>query len=80
MISSAARDYRGVVLAANEPDGNDIMVVVSSNDEAEFWAIMANPQTDFDRWYRKQIEAIWEFDASPPIAPAMSSWAPGRPG
>jgi hypothetical protein len=50
-----------------DPDGNDIMIVVSSSDQADFWTIMANPQTDFDRWYRQQIETIWEFDASQPL-------------
>ncbi len=53
----------------HEPDGSDILVVVSTNNEAGFWAIMANPQTDFDRWYREQIETIWEFDASAPRPP-----------
>ena len=51
-----------------DPEG-DIMVVVTDNNQAGFWAIMANPQTDFDRWYREQIENIWEFDASAPRPP-----------
>ena len=49
-----------------DPAGNDLLIVVSSNEPTDFWAIMADPQTDFDRWYRNQIESIWEFDASQP--------------
>ena len=65
-----------------DPDGNDILLILSSSDQAEadFWAIMANPQTDFDRWYREQIESIWEFDASAPRPPAnelLGTWVPG---
>ena len=60
-----------------DPEG-DIMVVVTDNNQAEFWAIMANPQTDFDRWYREQIETIWEFDASAPRPPdneLLGTWS-----
>jgi hypothetical protein len=63
-----------------DADGNDIMVVVSSSDQEDFWAIMANPQTDFDRWYKEQIETIWEFDASQPIGTRnelLGTWSAG---
>ena len=52
-----------------EPDATDILIVVTG-DQTAYWAIMANPQTAFDRWYREQIETIWEFDASAPPFPA----------
>ena len=61
-----------------EPDGKDILIVVSG-DQSAFWAIMANPQTAFDRWYREQIESIWEFDASEPPPAAnehLGTWVP----
>jgi hypothetical protein len=61
-----------------DPEAGDMLVVASSSDQRAFWAIMANPQTDFDRWYREQIEAIWEFDASQPGAPneLLGTWTP----
>ena len=62
-----------------DADGNDIMVVVSSSDQDDFWTIMANPQTDFDRWYKEQIETIWEFDASEPRPldnELLGTWTP----
>jgi hypothetical protein len=40
---------------------------------------MANPGTDFDRWYRDQIEKIWEFDVSAPRPPdneLLGTWTP----
>jgi hypothetical protein len=64
-----------------DPDGNDIMIVVSSGNQDAFWAIMANPQTDFDRWYREQIESIWEFDAREPVGTSselLGSWSQSK--
>jgi hypothetical protein len=60
-----------------DPDG-DILIVVSDAPQDGFWAIMANPQTAFDRWYREQIETLWEFDASQPGAPneLLGTWRP----
>lgn len=62
-----------------DPDGTDIMIVVSSGNQDDFWAIMANPQTNFDRWYREQIESIFEFDASQPSDirnELLGTWVP----
>ena len=62
-----------------DPEGTDILIVVSDSDQADFWAIMANPRTDFDRWYRDQIEKIWEFDVSAPRPPdneLLGTWTP----
>ena len=63
-----------------DPEGNATLVIVSNGNDADFWAIMAKPQTDFDRWYRDQIERIWEFDAGAPRPPAnefLGTWSPG---
>ena len=63
-----------------DPTGTDSLVIVSNGHDADFWAIMANPQTDFDRWYREQIETIWEFDAGAPRPPAnelLGTWSLG---
>jgi hypothetical protein len=62
-----------------DPNNNDILIIVSTSDQTDFWAIMANPQTDFDRWYREQIESIWEFDASQPSGirnELLGTWLP----
>ena len=45
-----------------DPEGGDLLIVVSDSDQSDFLAIMANPQTPFDRWYRDQIQAIFGFD------------------
>ena len=50
------------------PDG-DRLVVVSDSDQGEFERIMADPQTDFDRWLRDQIGAIFGFDPAAPTQP-----------
>lgn len=63
-----------------DPDGGAALIVVSDNDQNGFWAIMANPQTEFDRWYRERMESIWEFDAAAPQPPAnelLGTWTPG---
>jgi hypothetical protein len=62
-----------------DPEGTDILIVVSDSASADFWTIIANPQTDFDRWYRDQIETIWEIDASEPRPPdneLLGTWKP----
>ena len=50
------------------PDG-DLLVVVSDSDQAAFEAIMADPRTDVDRWFREQIGAIFGFDPAAPTQP-----------
>ncbi len=50
------------------PEG-DLLVVVSSNDQAAFEAIMAAPETEFDRWFRDRIGAIFGFDPAAPGGP-----------
>jgi hypothetical protein len=60
-----------------DPDVGDLLIVVGEAGEDRFWDIMKNPQTDFDRWYRDQIEAIWEIDATnPPSSPVelLGTW------
>jgi hypothetical protein len=64
-----------------DPEGNDTLVIVSRGNQVDFWGIMTNPQTDFDRWYREQIETIWEFDASVPCPSGnglLATWPPPR--
>ncbi|HZG65660.1 MAG TPA: hypothetical protein VEZ12_02895 [Herpetosiphonaceae bacterium] len=46
----------------HDPELGDLLIVVSSSDQTDFLAIMANPQTPFDRWYRDQIRDIFGFD------------------
>ncbi len=61
----------------HDPERGDILVVVSSSDQAEFMEIMANPQTDFDRWFRNQLQEVFEFDVSEPPGPLnelLGSW------
>jgi hypothetical protein len=38
------------------------VVVGSSSDQQAFDAILADPQTDFERWLREQIEENFGFD------------------
>jgi hypothetical protein len=45
------------------------VIAVSSRHHTDFDAIMANPQTDFDRWYRDQLREIFDMD---PEAPSES--------
>ena len=37
-----------------DPERGDLLIVHGREDLAAFAAIMANPQTEFDRWYRDQ--------------------------
>ena len=46
--------------------GSDLVIVVSTSDQTDFLEIMANPQTDFDHWYRDQIRDIFGFDPAQP--------------
>jgi hypothetical protein len=49
-----------------DPEGGDVLIVVSNSDQTGFRELMANPQTPFDRWYRDQIREIWGLDPSEP--------------
>jgi hypothetical protein len=42
----------------------DLVVVASASDQQAFDAILADPQSDFERWLREQIEGIFGFDPS----------------
>ena len=42
----------------------DLSVVASNSDQKAFDAILADPQTGFERWLREQIEEIFGFDPS----------------
>ena len=48
------------------PGQGDLLIVVSDSDQDAFMAIMANPQTPFDRWYRDQIQEIFGDAAAEP--------------
>jgi hypothetical protein len=45
-----------------DPERGDQLVVFGREDLAAFNAIMANPQTEFDQWYRDQFMTIMGFD------------------
>jgi hypothetical protein len=49
-----------------DPEGGDVLIVVSNSDQTDFTEIMANPQTPFDRWYRDQIQEIFGVDPGEP--------------
>jgi hypothetical protein len=55
------------------PEG-DILIVTSHSDQRAFNALMLAPETDFDRWFRAQIETILGFD------PAAADQAAGHAG
>ena len=42
----------------SDPEG-DFFIVVSNSDQLGYHALMANPQTEFDRWFRDQDRAIF---------------------
>jgi hypothetical protein len=50
----------------HDPEQGDVLIVVSSSDQLDFTEIMANPQTEFDRWYREQIKDIFGADPAEP--------------
>lgn len=52
----------------SDPTG-DTLIVVSNRDQNAFMEIMANPQTSFDRWFRDEMQAIWDFDFSESPSP-----------
>ncbi len=59
-----------------DPAG-DTLIVVSNRDQAAFMEIMANPQTDFDRWFRDQMQEVFAFDLDAPSSPTnelLGSW------
>lgn len=45
----------------SSPEG-DLVIVVSDGDPRQFGEIMADPQTDFDRWIRDQMQSILQVD------------------
>jgi hypothetical protein len=50
-----------------QPDSSgDLVVVASDSDQQKFAAIMANPETEFDRWLVGQLQEIFGFDLSAP--------------
>jgi hypothetical protein len=51
----------------------DFLVVASDSDQAKYMQILANPETDFDRWMREQIEQIFGFDPGAPAGPTNES-------
>ena len=61
----------------HDPEGGDLLIVVSSSDQTAFMEIMASPQTPFDRWYRDQIQEIFGDDAAEPFGERnelLGSW------
>jgi hypothetical protein len=48
-----------------DPAG-DLLVVASDSDQQKFLAIMANPETEFDRWLAEQLPTIFGFDPAAP--------------
>ena len=61
----------------HDPEGGDLLIVVSDSDQTDFLQIMANPQTPFDRWYRDQIQEIFGFDPGQVVAERnelLGSW------
>lgn len=41
-----------------DPEGDSI-VVASNTDPARWFALLRNPENDFDRWTAEQVTAIW---------------------
>ena len=61
----------------HNPGQGDLLIVASESDQDAFMAIMANPQTPFDRWYRDLIQEIFGDEASEPIGERnelLGSW------
>ena len=46
----------------HDPAQGDMLVVVSDSDPDAGTEVMANPQTDFDRWFRDQMIEIFGKD------------------
>jgi hypothetical protein len=51
-----------------DPDRGDQLLVFGREDLAAFNAIMANPQTEFDRWFRDEFMAIYGEDPAAEIS------------
>jgi hypothetical protein len=45
----------------HDPSG-DLLVVASDSDQTKYMAILANPETDFDRWMGAEIQRIFGSD------------------
>ncbi len=60
-----------------EPEQGDLLISVSSRDHGDFLEIMTNPGTEFDRWYRDQMEQIFGPDIMEPSDPSselLGTW------
>jgi hypothetical protein len=60
----------------SDPDG-DTLIVVSNRDQNAFMEIMADPKTEFDRWFRDEMQKIFDFDLNAPPTPPnemIGSW------
>jgi len=47
----------------------DTFIMTSNSDQREFVELMQNPQTDFERWFRDQVNSIFEVDLDPNTPP-----------
>jgi hypothetical protein len=56
-----------------DPERGDMMLVFGGEDLSDFAAIMANPMTDFDRWYRDQFMTVFGIDAADDSEPSNES-------
>jgi hypothetical protein len=56
----------------SDPSG-DLLVVASDSDQQQYRAILANPETDFDRWLVAEIRAIFGVEPGPPDGPMNES-------
>jgi hypothetical protein len=55
----------------------DFLVVASDSDQTKYMQILANPETDFNRWMRQQIEQIFgrsSHKGAPPT-PSRQNWS-----
>ena len=52
----------------SSPQG-DRFIMTSNSDQREFVELMQNPQTDFERWFRDQIQSIFELNLDPDAPP-----------
>ena len=60
-----------------DPQRGDLLVVYGREDLAAFLAIMANPQSEFDRWYWDQLVTIFGEDPTADAGPAnewLGTW------
>ena len=63
----------------SDPEGG-LLIVTSNRDQATFVEIMATPQTDFDRWFRDQMQEAFafEFTGSPEPSTNVSGVGPRK--